>query len=124
MAFQDSMTTAPFIKNGDLKPIAVTTLKRSPLFPDVPTLDESGFKGFDFYTWLGLYAPAGTSSDIVKLLNREANRALTIQKTIDWLRENNCEAGGDMDPVQFAAYVAQETKKWQDVVAATGVKVE
>lgn len=124
MAFQDSMSAAPFIKNGDLKPIAVTTLKRSPLFPDVPTLNESGFKDFDLYTWLGLYAPAGTSSDIVKLLNREANRALAVQKTIDWLRENNCEPGGDMDPMQFATYVAQETKKWQEVVAASGVKVE
>lgn len=60
VAVQDSVTVATFIQAGKLRPIAVTSAQRSKVFPDVPTLQESGLKDFDVYTWLGLFAPAGT----------------------------------------------------------------
>ncbi|QTL04793.1 tripartite tricarboxylate transporter substrate binding protein [Aquabacter sp. L1I39] len=124
MAFQDSMSVAAFIASGDVKPIAVTTLDRSPLFPDLPTLNESGFPGFDLYTWLGFYAPKGTPSDIVQLLNREANRITHQPSTLEWLHKMNCEPAPAFDPQEAAAFVADEVKKWAGVVKTSGVKVQ
>lgn len=123
MAFQDSMSVASFIASGDVRPIAVTTLERSPLFPDLPTLNESGFPGFDLYTWLGFYAPKGTSSDIVQILNREANRVMHLPSTLEWLHKVNCEPAPNFTPQQAATFVADEVKKWASVVKTSGVKV-
>ncbi|WP_338661268.1 tripartite tricarboxylate transporter substrate binding protein [Pararoseomonas sp. SCSIO 73927] len=124
MAFQDSMSVSSFLASGDVRAIAVTTLERSPLFPDVPTLAESGFPGFDLYTWLGLYAPAGTDQAIVSRLNQEANRIVTSPDAVQWLRQSNAEPGGGMDPVQFRAFVDEEQRKWARVVQESGVRVE
>lgn len=71
------------VKAGKLRLLAVGSAKRSPLFPDVPTLDEVGLKGFDADTWFGLYAPAGTPPDVVTRLNREINKVLGTQAVKD-----------------------------------------
>ena len=71
------------VRSGKLKMLAVGSPKRSPLFPDVPTLDELGLKGFDADSWFGFYAPAGTPADVVQRLNREINAALNIPAVKD-----------------------------------------
>lgn len=71
------------VKAGKLKLLAVGSAKRSPLFPDVPTLDEAGLKGFDADTWFGFYAPAGTPAEVVSRLNREINKILGSQAVKD-----------------------------------------
>ena len=92
----------PHVKAGRLKMLAVGSPKRSPLFPDVPTLDEVGLKGFDADTVFGFYAPAGTPADVIAKLNGEINRILGTPA----LRERIAALGGEpapMSPTQFAA---------------------
>ncbi|WP_338016872.1 tripartite tricarboxylate transporter substrate binding protein [Noviherbaspirillum saxi] len=94
VAFQDSMSVASFVAAGKLRPIAVTTAARSPLFPDLPTLMESGYKNFDVYTWLGLYAPAGTPAEIVSGLNKVVNKFMNSAEIKEKLKAQNSEPGG------------------------------
>ncbi|MFN6992901.1 MAG: Bug family tripartite tricarboxylate transporter substrate binding protein [Aquincola tertiaricarbonis] len=96
----DPGVAIPHIKAGKLKLLAIGSPKRSPLFPDAPTLDEVGLKGFDADTVFGFYAPAGTPADVIARLNREINRALTLPGP----RERILALGGDpapMTPAQF-----------------------
>jgi tripartite-type tricarboxylate transporter receptor subunit TctC len=121
---QDSMSVSAFIAAGKLRPIAVTSAERSKLFPNLPTVAEAGYKNFDVYTWLGLYAPAGTSPDIVARLNKEANRIMSSPDMVEKLRKQNAEAAGNLSPVEFRKYVEAEVEKWQNTVKVTGVKVD
>lgn len=124
MAIQDSMSVSAFIAAGRLRPIAVTSAERSKLFPDVPTIAEGGYKNFDVYTWLGLYAPAGTSPEIVARLNKEANRIMSSPDMVEKLRKQNAEAAGNLNPADFRKYVEAEVEKWQRTVKVTGVQVD
>jgi len=124
MVFQDSMSVSAFIAAGKLRPIAVTSAERSKLFPELPTIAEAGFKNYDLYTWLGLYAPAGTAPDIVARLNCEANRIMRSPAMAEKLRKQSAEAGGTLDPAAFRQYVEAEVAKWQRTVQVTGVKVD
>ncbi|GMG94261.1 tripartite tricarboxylate transporter substrate binding protein [Cupriavidus metallidurans] len=124
VVFQDSMSVSAFIAVGKLRPIAVTSLERSKLFPDVPTIAEAGYKNFDAYTWLGLYAPAGTPAAIVTRLNTEVNRIMSSPDMVAKLRKQNAEAAGNLNPVEFRKYVETEVAKWQNMVKITGVQIE
>ncbi|GAB7542508.1 tripartite tricarboxylate transporter substrate binding protein [Cupriavidus sp. 8B] len=124
MVFQDSMSVSAFIAAGKLRPIAVTSAERSKLFPDLPTIAEAGFKNYDLYTWLGLYAPAGTSPEIVARLNQEANRIMRSPEMAAKLRKQSAEAAGTLGPAEFRKYVEAEVTKWQRTVQVTGVKVD
>lgn len=122
MAFQDSMSVASFVASGKLRPIAVTSSERSKLFPNLPTLKESGFKDFDVYTWLGLYAPAGTSSSIVQRLNSAVGKIMNSPEMTQYLRNQNSEPVGILSVQQTREYVAAEVAKWRKLVETTGVK--
>jgi len=124
VGIQDSMSVSAFIAAGKLRPIAVTSLERSKLFPDIPTIAEGGYKDFDVYTWLGLYAPAGTSTEIVARLNKEANRIMSSPEMVAKLRKQNAEAAGNLNPADFRKYVEAEVEKWQRTVKLTGVQVD
>ncbi|UUX97102.1 tripartite tricarboxylate transporter substrate binding protein [Aquabacterium sp. J223] len=124
VAFQDSMSAASFIAAGKLRALAVTTAERSKLFPELPTLTELGFKNFDVYTWLGLYAPAGTPRDVVERLSEEVNRIMTAPDTVAKLKAQNAEAAGTMNPTQMRRFVETEVAKWRQTVEVTGVKTE
>ncbi|MGM4963049.1 Bug family tripartite tricarboxylate transporter substrate binding protein [Tardiphaga sp. 1201_B9_N1_1] len=124
VAIQDSMSATAAIAGGEVRPLASATKEHSAQFPNLPTLDESGFPGFDLYTWLGFYAPKGTPSEIVAVLNKEANEAIHTPATVELLRSLNCEPGPVLDPAGAAKFVAQEVEKWRDVVKTSGVKVE
>jgi tripartite-type tricarboxylate transporter receptor subunit TctC len=105
----------PHIKAGKLKLLAVGSPRRSPLFPDVPTLDEAGLKGFDADTVFGVYAPAGTPADIVNRLNREINKALTLPGP----RDRILALGGEpapMTPAQFHAKALEDGMRFGKLI--------
>lgn len=124
MAVQDSMSVSAFIASGRLRPIANMAAERSKLFPELPTLREAGFKDFDVYTWLGLYAPAGTPAPVLALLNREINKIMNAPEMVERLRLQYSEPLGVMDLAQTRSFVAAEVDKWKRVVADTGVSAE
>ena len=100
---------------GKLKMLAVGSPKRSPLFPDVPTLDEVGLKGFDADTVFGFYAPGGTPADVIAKLNGEINRILGTPA----LRERIAALGGEpapMSPTQFAAKAAEDSRRFGAII--------
>ncbi len=105
------------VKAGRLKMLAVGSPQRSPLFPDVPTLDEVGLKGFDADTVFGFYAPAGTPADVIARLNGEINRILGTPA----LRERIGALGGEpapMTPAQFAAKAADDSRRFGAIIKA------
>ena len=124
VVFQDSMSVSAFVAAGKLRPIAVTSAERSKLFPDVPTIAEAGYKNFDAYTWLGLYAPAGTPQAIVTRLNAEVNRIMASPDMVAKLRRQNAEAAGGLNPAEFRKHVETEVAKWQNAVKVTGVHID
>lgn len=124
MAFQDSMSVSAFIAAGKLRPIAITSAKRSKIFPNLPTLMESGFKNFDVYTWLGLYAPAGTPAEIVSQLNKATNKIMNSPEMTEKLKAQYSEPGGDFTVAETRKYVETEVNKWRELVKITGVKAE
>jgi tripartite-type tricarboxylate transporter receptor subunit TctC len=105
----------PHVRSGKLRMIAVGSPQRSPLFPDVPTLDELGLKGFDADTIFGFYAPAGTPEPVIGKLNAEINRILATPA----LKERITALGGvpaPMSPAEFAAKAAEDSKRFGAIV--------
>ena len=109
------------VKSGKLKLLAVGSSKRSPLFPDVPTLDEAGLKGFDADSWFGFYAPAGTPPDVVSRLNREINKALGTQAVKDRI----LAIGGipaPMSPSEFNLRASIDSTRFGALIKARNIK--
>jgi tripartite-type tricarboxylate transporter receptor subunit TctC len=111
------------IKTGRLRALAVTSTTRSAEMPDVPTIAESGYRGFEANTWYGLLAPAGTPAAVVARLNAEVNRVLAMPD----VRQRLASEGGDAlggTPEQFASFLKAEHAKWGRVVKESGAKVD
>lgn len=109
------------VRAGKIKLLAVGSLRRSPMFPDAPTLDEAGLKGFDADTVFGFYAPAGTSADIVTKLNAEINRALATQAVTERIRS----LGGEplpLSPAQFTARITDDSKRFGAIIQERNIK--
>ena len=110
------------IKAGNLVAIAVTSTRRSRSMPDVPTVAESGYPGFEAGSWFGLFAPKGTPASIVAELNRATNEFINDRATQQRLIEEGADpAGGTSE--QFAAFVRREHEKWRKVVLDSGAAV-
>ena len=106
-----------------MRPLAVATLKRTTVLPDIPTMDELGLKGFDATTWHGLVAPARTPRDIVATLNR----ALAATLADAGVKKSLGDLGVDIlggTPADFAAYIRSEIPKWTAIVKASGAKFD
>jgi tripartite-type tricarboxylate transporter receptor subunit TctC len=113
----------PHIKTGRMRALALTTPKRSPQLPNVPTLIEVGLKGFDMTNWYGIMAPAKTPRDAVMKLNAEANRIMALPDAKSKLEE----AGTQLDPgtpEKFAAFLNSEIAKYAKLVKAANVTLE
>ena len=110
-------------KGGRVRPIAVTSLKRSAALPDVPTIAELGYSGFEANTWFALFAPAGTPSDVVEFLNREVNKVL-LYKTLNENFSGLSLEVSRMSLPELATYVRSEVTKWGKVVQQTGATVD
>ena len=113
----------PHVRAGKLKLLAVATLKRSPAFPDVPTLDEAGLKGFDAGTTHGVYAPAGTRADVVTRLNAEINKALANTS----VRSQVANMGAEPTPLSLSQFVAQmdgDSKRYAAIIKERNITGE
>jgi tripartite-type tricarboxylate transporter receptor subunit TctC len=121
--FDNMPSVMPHVKAGKLRALAVTTAKRSPALPDVPTIAESGVPGYDTSSWFGLLAPVGTPADVVAKLNAAIAKALADPDVKTKLAEQGAEPHPEK-PEQFAAFIASETAKWGKVVKESGASVD
>jgi tripartite-type tricarboxylate transporter receptor subunit TctC len=111
------------IKQGKLRALAVTSAKRVDDLPNVPTINESGYKGFDAVTWFGLLAPAATPKDIIAKLNAEFNKALKLPELSKRLGDEGADPVGGT-PEQFAALIKDDIPRWGKIVKESGAKVD
>jgi tripartite-type tricarboxylate transporter receptor subunit TctC len=123
MMFDNVPPLLPHVRAGKIQALAVTSLARIAVLPDVPTLHELGLKDFDAVGWNGLLAPAGTPRDIVARLNTEVVRVLRIPEVRDQLTSQGADIVGN-SPEQFAAWIRAEVKKWAEVVKVSGAKID
>src|SRR5581483_8585809 len=117
------LTISPQSKAGKLRILAVTTPKRSPIAPDVPTMAESGFPGFDTSLWFGLLAPAGTPKDVIAKIHDDTARALKLPDVAERIAAQGGEVIGST-PAQFAAFIAAEDAKYAKIIREAGVRLE
>ena len=111
------------IKAGKLRPLAVTSAKRSSSLPDVPTVAESGFKDFDVSTWYGVFAPAGTPAAVVTTVNAEINKLLATADMKAAIQAQGAEPEA-MSPAQLGTLLKKEYTQWKGIVEASGAKIE
>jgi tripartite-type tricarboxylate transporter receptor subunit TctC len=121
--FTGALPLVPHIKAGKLRALAVGGSKRIAALPDVPTVAESGFKGFETSQWYGIMAPAGTPEPIVKKLSAEINRILQLPDVVERLTADGSVPQGST-PQEFASFAASEAKRWGQVVKTAGIKAE
>ncbi|CAG9178743.1 Bug family tripartite tricarboxylate transporter substrate binding protein [Cupriavidus pinatubonensis] len=123
MAVETSPSAAPHVRSGKLRALAVTTAKRSPAYPGVPTLDESGIKGYEVTTWYALMAPRGTPETVTRRLGAELAKALQQPDVLKRFEEQGVTAG-DMTPAKLAEFIRQETERWGRVSKTAGVTAD
>jgi tripartite-type tricarboxylate transporter receptor subunit TctC len=123
LMFDNLASALPNIKAGRVRALAVTTLKRSPLLPQLPTISEAGLRGFDISTWFGIFAPAATPPDVVAKLNTEIVRILHTQDMKERLAVLGAEPIGNK-PDEFAAFIKAEIPKYAKVIKASGAKAD
>lgn len=120
----DNMTTAlAFAKNGQARALAVTSLSRTPLQPDLPTVAELGLAGFEAVTWLGLLAPAGTPTDVVNFLNREVTAVLDSASVKSRLAAQGFTPR-PMQPDAFTKFIKEETAKFADLIKINNIVMD
>ena len=123
MAFPDISILIPLIRSGKLKALAVTSAKRHPELPDVPTMIESGIPDYVMTFWSGVVAPAGTPAEIVARLHAAVNAGLKTPAIQESLAKVGAEASPG-SPEDFAAFISAETKKWSAVAKMAGISQE
>ena len=117
--FATAPTAIPHLRTARLRPLALTSLKRSALLPDLPTVSESGIPGFEACSWYGVIAPSGTPSDAIQVLSRSIKVILSTTE----FRQQLETAGADPDsntPAEFAQYIKNEISKWAKVIKLSG----
>ena len=123
MMFDQMYSAVPSIRADKLRPIAITSKKRSPLFPSVPSFAELGYPKVEVLNWQGFIAPAETPKPIIDILNKAANEALKDPKLRELMLSQGNEIGGGT-PADFAALIKSEAAKWSAVVKAGNIKPE
>lgn len=121
--FEALGSASAHIRSGKLKPIAVTSARRSPSFPEIPTAMEQGLAGFEVTSWYGLWVPKGTSPEVVKRLHGLVNKAFEDAEMRDLWFKLGAEQGG-IAPEQFTEFVKREVQKWGKVVRDAKVTIE
>jgi len=112
-----------FVKQGRARILAVTTAKRSAMLPDIPTVAESGYPGFEVKSWFGLFVPKGTPKEVVRLWNSEINRILKAPDTAEWMRGMGLEPAGGT-PEELGEQVSAESAKWKQVIERAKLKLD
>jgi tripartite-type tricarboxylate transporter receptor subunit TctC len=111
----------PLVEGKKLRAIAVSSAKRHPIAPDVPTVAEAGLPGFEAESWLGLAAPAGTPDEVIQILNRAANQAMQAPSVRDKLLAMGTRPVGGTSE-EFRQFVENQVATWKRVLGAAGVK--
>jgi tripartite-type tricarboxylate transporter receptor subunit TctC len=121
MMFSPIQSVLPLVRKGKLRAIAVTSLQRAPMFPDLPTIAESGYPGFEATLWNGLLAPAGTSAPVISRLHAATVKALAQADVRARFAALGLESIGN-SPDEFAAAIQSEIPRWAKVIKESGVK--
>ena len=122
-ALLSTPSALPQLKTGKMRALAMTSLKRLSLLPDVPTIAEAGLPGFEVSGWISLLAPAGTPREVVAKLYEEIARILKLPEISASMRENGQDTVGST-PEQFSAYLKAEITKWEKVVKLSGARAD
>ena len=123
MIFEAGATAMPHIKSGKLRALGASSLKRVGALPDVPTIAEQGYPGFDVAAWFGIWAPVGTPPDVLQKLNAEIDAILKLPDVVERLTGMGVEMmGGSREA--FAAYHRSEFDKWTTFLRNTGIKAQ
>jgi tripartite-type tricarboxylate transporter receptor subunit TctC len=122
MSFANIVNVLPLVREGKLRALAITSIRRSALAPELATMDESGFPGFEAVPWFGLLAPAGTPNDVVNRLHDEIVKAMAMPEVRKKFDELGLEAVGNT-PAEFAALIRKETPEWAKVIKDAGIKL-
>ncbi|MGH8703175.1 MAG: Bug family tripartite tricarboxylate transporter substrate binding protein, partial [Burkholderiales bacterium] len=120
MMFSNILPAVPAIRSGRLRPLGISSLKRSALLPEVATIEESGLAGFQVEQLYGLLAPAGTPRDIIRRLNEETVKAMQSPETRDRLRADGSEVLTSA-PEEFEKWIVSEIRKWSQVIKQAGI---
>lgn len=115
MMFDNIVAVGPHIKSGKLKALAVTSKTRSPIFPNVPTMQESGYPNIEAVAWFGVLVPKGTPTNVINRLNKEFVAALTMPEIKNKLQENGAQVVAS-SPDEFNAFMQSEVSKWANVI--------
>ena len=124
MGFFNTPTVIAQIKDGRLKALGVTSLQRSPLLPNIPTLDEQGVRGYEVNTWFGVIAPAGLEPRLVNRLHDEINKILAQPEVREKLASQGFELGTPSSSAAFGKLIADDHAKWVPIVKASGAKAD
>ena len=122
LSFANIVNVLPLAKEGKLRALAITALKRSALAPDLPTMAESGFPGFEAVPWFGLLAPAGTPPDIIAKIHDETVKDLALPDMRKTMTEQGLDIIGN-GPAEFLAAIKTETPQWAKVIKDAGIKL-
>ena len=122
MSFANIANVIPLAREGKLRALAITSAKRSALAPDLPTMAESGFPGFEAVPWFGLLAPAGTPKDVIDKIYSETAKTLAMPEIRKKFAELGLEPIGNT-PAEFAAVIKKETPEWAKVIKDAGIKL-
>ncbi len=121
MSFTDVLTAKPFVDSGKLRALGVTTARRSRALPDVPTIAEQGYPGYDVSVFFGIVAPAGTPPDRIAALNQAFVQALESAEVKALFASQGLEAAPDHTPPALGAFIAEEKSKWASVIKSSGI---
>lgn len=123
MYFGTTPSTMPHVRTGRLRALGVTTAKRTPAAPDVPTIAEAGLPGYEQSAWHGLLAPAGTPQAIITKLHAEVLRALRSTDVAERFAAQGIDAIGS-SPAEFAVFIKQDLAKYEKLVKTAGIRID
>jgi tripartite-type tricarboxylate transporter receptor subunit TctC len=123
LMFASTVSSAPYIKNGTLRVIAVTGARRTPVFPDVPTISESGVPGFEWHNTYSLFAPAGTARAIIRAINLVVKQGINTPETMKYLAADGAAAAAPATPEEFKAKFAKDYDTMEKLVKATNLRI-
>ena len=123
MMFINMPTGLAHVKSGKARILAVSSIRRVPQLPDVPTVDQAGIKGYETSAWSGLYAPAGTSPEVIARLHAEVVKILKMPSVREQLAGQGAEPVGDT-PEEFGRFTRSEITKWAKIIKVSGAKIE
>ncbi len=120
----NALTAVPLVRNGKLRALAITTAKRAAAFPDLPSIAESGVPGYDIGSWNGIFAPQGTPSAVIQIINRDVTAAINTPEMRDKIAADAAEIASPNTPKDFGALLTREIAMWEKFVRTSGIRIE